>query len=260
MRILDKEKHIPQNLLSASRKRFSGNCSPHGHDFFEIEYILSGNGTYQIDGRTYPMKQGTLILLSPANIHAVVNAEVEMFNVMFTCEPSEAVLRLLSGGATLLKLEEGDRAFAEPLLTELVTAQERDRRYALLLLQCLLQKLALLAPTPPSPMPLYTNRAILYLLNGFRRGITLEETARHLGLSSAYFSDLFFKQTGKNFKAYLDDLRFTYAENLLLLTDLPVCEIHTASGFADYANFARRFKMRHGISPTDYRAQKTEKR
>ncbi|MBQ8341094.1 MAG: helix-turn-helix transcriptional regulator [Clostridia bacterium] len=258
MRILDRKEHIPHSVLAASRKHYSGDCTPHWHDFFEIEYILSGEGTYQIDGITHKMEPGSLCLLSSANIHAVTNAEVEMFNVMFTCEPGDAILRLLTNGAAVLRLDDSDRQLAEALLAELVTVQEQDRNYALTLLQCLLQKLVRVSHVALSPLPLYTHRAILYLLNGFRRGITLEETARHLGLSKAYFSDLFLKQTGKNFKTYLDDLRFTYAENLLLLTDLPVGEIYLQAGFHDYANFARRFKGRHGKTPGEYRAQKGE--
>lgn len=260
MRILNKEKHIPHSVLAASRKHFLGNCAPHGHDFFEIEYILSGSGTYQIDGVSHSMEPGSLFFLSPANIHAVIGAKVEMFNVMFACEPNEAILYLLSSGARLLKLCDGDRSLAEALLTELVTVQQSDHHYAFTLLQCLLQKLTHIASATPAPLPLYTGRAILFMLNNFRRGITLEDTSCYLGLSKAYFSDLFFREVGKNFKAYLDDLRFTYAENLLLLTDLPVGEVYLQSGFADYANFARRFKVRYGTSPSAYRRQKAEKR
>ena len=115
-------------------------------------------------------------------------------------------------------------------------------------------------PHKADDLPPYTRRAILFIMNNFRRGITLEEVARHLGLSTAYFSDLFQKQVGRSFKAYLDDLRFSYAENLLMLSDLPVGCVFAEAGFRDYANFARRFKARHGSTPKEYRAQKAEKK
>ena len=257
MRILNKENHIPNHALVATRKHFSGDCSPHGHTFFEIEYIIDGHATYVIDGIEHNAQPGTFIFLSPANVHAVRDGKMELFNVMFTCDPDQATLPLLEG-AIIFRASERDGAFFTALLTEL-TATE-DRHYALTLLQCILQKLALTVPRGAPSLPPYTHRAILYMMSDFRRGITLEETARHLGLSKAYFSDLFQKQTGKSFKAYLDDLRFSYAENLLMLTDLPVGQVVADAGFHDYANFARRFKARHGISPTAYRAQKAENR
>ena len=37
-------------------------------------------------------------------------------------------------------------------------------------------------------------------------------------------------------------------------------KLGVAAGFADYANFARRFKARYGLSPTAYRTQKVEKK
>jgi transcriptional regulator GlxA family with amidase domain len=51
----------------------------------------------------------------------------------------------------------------------------------------------------------------------------------------------------------LDDLRFSYAQKLLTLTALSIKEVQYRSGFLDYANFARRFKEKQGLSPTEYR-------
>ena len=257
MRILQKEEHIPNHVLSASRKHFSGACLTHGHSFFELEYILDGQGTYVIDGVEHTVQGGTVILLSPTNVHAVKDSDMELFNVMFTCDPGDLMLPLASG-ATVHHPSKQAHAFLVALLTELTEAE--DRRYALTLLRCILQKLALtVSCTKPAPSP-YVHRAIGFIMNRFADGITLEQTARYLGLSTAYFSDLFQKQTGKGFKAYLDDVRFSYAEHMLMLTDLPIGQVLAAAGFADYANFARRFKARYGLSPTAYRTQKVEKK
>ena len=257
MQILKKEDHIPDHVLSASRKHFNGSCATHGHAFFEIEYIIDGHGTYLIDGIEHAVRAGTLILLSPANVHAVRDSRMELFNVMFACDLDEITLPLVEE-ATVFCPDATDNAFFIALLSELVGAT--DRHYALTLLRCILQKLSLAVSRAAPPLPPYTRRAILFIMSHFRRGITLEQTARHLGLSKAYFSDLFQKQTGKSFKAYLDDVRFSYAENLLMLTDLPVGRILTDAGFVDYANFARRFKARYGVSPTEYRARGAEKK
>lgn len=257
MQILQKENHIPNRVLSASRKHFSGACPTHGHTFYELEYILDGRGTYVIDGVEHDVCGGTVILLSPANVHAVKNSDMELFNLMFTCDPDDLMLSL-TRGAIVHRPSEEAHTLLVALLTELTAAE--DRHYALTLLRCILQKLALTVPdTAPAPSP-YVHRAIGFITSRFAEGITLEQTARHLGLSTAYFSDLFQKQTGKGFKAYLDDVRFSYAENMLMLTDLPIGQVLSAAGFADYANFARRFKARYGLSPTAYRTQKSEKK
>ena len=59
------------------------------------------------------------------------------------------------------------------------------------------------------------------------------------------------------FKEALDELRFSYAQKLLVFTELSVKEIQFRSGFYDYANFARRFRQKYGITPTQYRKAHT---
>ena len=142
---------------------------------------------------------------------------------------------------------------------ELVAAHESDLQYAMLLLQCALRKLSKLGHGRETAYSDYIQRAVLYVLEHFHGGVTMEQTASHLGLSKAYFSDLFLRQTGQSFKAYLDGIRFSYAKNLLAFSDMPVGEILTQAGFADYANFARRFKSVCGMTPSAYRARNNAK-
>ena len=98
MVIPKKQQQIGDGLLSASRKHFSGRAMAHIHEFFEIELVLSGSGTCVIDGNTYPMRQGSLFLLTPANTHAVQDADAELINVMFQCDYNgNAFLFILNG-------------------------------------------------------------------------------------------------------------------------------------------------------------------
>ena len=45
------EKHVAKIGVSASEKRIDGEYLTHWHEFYEIEYIISGNGDYVIDGK-----------------------------------------------------------------------------------------------------------------------------------------------------------------------------------------------------------------
>ena len=60
-----------------------------------------------------------------------------------------------------------------------------------------------------------------------------------------------------SFSMYLDNIRFSYAKNLLCFTDYPILEIAQTSGFADYTNFVRRFKKINGLTPTEFRKTPT---
>ena len=257
MHILREQKQIPNHVISASRKHFRGNAALHGHDFFEIEYVIEGTGLYVINGTEYTVKKGAVVLLSPADAHAIHDGRMELFNVMFRADPSGS-LSLFShvflDTSPIIFANEQDGAFLFSLLSELVAVHSSDLHYAMLLLQCVLRKLGKLGHGREPAFSDYIQRAVLYVLEHFHGGVTMEETAAHLGLSKAYFSDLFLRQTGQSFKAYLDGIRFSFAKNLLAFSNLPVGEIFTQAGFADYANFARRFKAVCGMTPTAYRA------
>ncbi|MBQ8356944.1 MAG: helix-turn-helix domain-containing protein [Clostridia bacterium] len=259
MIILKKEAQIANDFISASRKAFSGNADPHIHEFFELEYIIAGGGTCVIDGREYPMHAGTLFLLTPANTHAVRNADADMINIMFKCEydnPAFSLPVLYAPAAPPFLLTTADRPLMLALLSELVQVHETHIDYARTLLTCVMQKLSCYPRTSGAePMP-YIQHALLYVTENFRNGITLADTAAHLGLSVTYLSELFARQTGMNFKTYLDRVRFSHVQNLLTFTDIPVCAIHEYAGFRDYANFSRRFRRLYGMTPGEYRKKR----
>ncbi|MBQ7321649.1 MAG: helix-turn-helix transcriptional regulator [Clostridia bacterium] len=256
MKILRKKNQIPNDFLAASRKHFTGDTSPHVHEFFELEYVIGGEGICEIDGKPYAMTENVLFLLNPSNTHAVRAADAELINVMFRCEYSDdffALPILFSLTSPQFSLSEEDGKLILALFSELIAVYERDMHYARLLLECILRKLSHLSAPASCERLSYIRHAMLFITEHFREGITLERTAAHIGLTASYFSDLFKRETGMGFREYLDGVRFSHAQNLLVFTDIPVCEIPRYSGFYDYANFSRRFRTRYGVTPTEYR-------
>ncbi|MBQ8894314.1 MAG: helix-turn-helix domain-containing protein [Clostridia bacterium] len=253
MRVFSKHKFIENGILSAQRKWYSGVGSAHSHDFFEIEYILQGSGCCTVNGTPYPVKPGMLFFLSPADTHSLSAESTELYNVMFPCSffDTDLLFSLFAPGtAVAVCLSASNRAVMESLLGETVG---REPEYARHFLRCILLKLSTLIPHLNSRPDSHIQAAIVYILENFRSAITLQETAEHIGLTAAYLSTLFRQETGKNFKTYVDELRFDHAARLLRSTELPVSEICPAAGFNDYANFSRRFRQKYGCSPGDYR-------
>ena len=253
MIVIKENTAIDNGFITASQKRFVGNARTHVHEFFEIEYIIDGSGICKIDGIEYPMRAGTLFLLDPSNTHEIISADAELINVMFKCEYDNDIFILPSLRSPMVELTERDSAFISALLNEMISVYEKDIGFARLLLKCVTQKLnSYPSAEAPTSLP-YIQHTLLYITENFRYGITLESAAAHLGLCPTYLSELFAKQMGKTFKNYLDNVRFSYAKNLLSFTNLPICDVHRYAGFGDYANFSRRFKKLFGMTPTEYR-------
>ena len=252
MYIMKKDELFMKTFISATRKIFIGNTKPHGHDFFELEYIIKGSGIYEIDGKSYPIKEGMLFFLTPADVHTIKSADMELINVMFTS--GGEILPFDFGSATEFPTE--SRGLVYELLSELVRVCESDRSYSRLLLKCVFNKLAHTDVAREKANEPYISKTITYIMENFRKGISLEDAAENVGLSKSYLSDYFAKQTGINFKEYLDNLRFTYARTLLEFTDNAIDDAYQESGFKDYANFTRRFKKKYGCTPSEYRKKR----
>ncbi len=239
------------------------NCELHRHEYFELEFILSGSGTYEVDNIPYQLEPDMLFFTTPSSFHYLNTTKpFKLINVSFSFEifADLNVTELIESSAPVaLKLMGDDRQVIHTLLRELIFAQrQQNEAYKKSLLSCILQKFAQAAP-PYSPTGnSHIRKALIYILGNFGKEITLESVAKHLGISPIYFCTYFKDIMGVSFKAYLDNIRFDYAAKLLRSCDMNITQIAHASGFKDYANFMRRFKSKYGATPNDYRNKEKE--
>lgn len=258
MELLEKKLKIQNGIVSAVRKHISGDVSEHGHDFFEIEYIIRGTGTYFLDGTPYPIQEGMLFFMSPSNFHSIKDCDAEIINVMFSwelCDANSLYCLFSPDAVPVTKFFRDDSIFVEKLLQEITESDEIN--YTVQFLRCLLYKLTKLKTDNRndtfSRSASHVQSAIIYILENFRSNISLKDTAKYTNLAPAYLSTLFLENTGSNFKEYLDNIRFDYVVKLLRFTTKPITEVCTTSGFSDYTNFSRRFKARYNCTPSEYR-------
>jgi two-component system, response regulator YesN len=97
-------------------------------------------------------------------------------------------------------------------------------------------------------------RAMELMESRFKEALTLETVAAAACMNPYYFSALFKKRTGVNFKDYLSRLRAEEGRRLLLTTDLSFSEIASLSGLGDARRFGETFKKHFGTAPAEYRS------
>lgn len=83
--------------------------------------------------------------------------------------------------------------------------------------------------------------------------LSVSSIARALGCNADYLSHLFRSARGERLTEYIDELRMERAAELLARTGLSCKEVAWASGYASQSYFIRRFRLRWGLSPSDYR-------
>lgn len=89
--------------------------------------------------------------------------------------------------------------------------------------------------------------------------LSLDTICEALGVSNAYFSTVFKKETGQSFIGYLTDYRMDMASRMLIETSEKSYMIAKSVGYTDPNYFSYVFKRRFGVSPSKYRMEYAEK-
>lgn len=96
-------------------------------------------------------------------------------------------------------------------------------------------------------------KAISHVMDNFQSEISLEDVLRETCMSKASFSRHMLKCTGQSFSQFLNEVRVSYACQLIHSTEDSISQIALKSGFNNLSNFNRIFRRLRGQSPTQYR-------
>lgn len=92
-----------------------------------------------------------------------------------------------------------------------------------------------------------------YVAQHFAEDISLDQIARLVCLSPAYFSALFKAETGCSFIKYLQRMRIEQAKTLLKTTKLRISDVAEAVGYRDLKFFNKIFLSETTVTPSEYR-------
>ena len=274
--------------LSFSRKTLLKSTGLHWHGFYEIEVIIDGQGTQNLNGQLYPLQKGCVTILTPLDFHqSDPDGALTIYNLMFRSElfnreddldtngnnrPSSNLfslefLRLLCNSEKDHIIYFNETEFAEILsICQLLEAEyTQTARLQNILLQNLLECFIILLLRKIQPEyndsdTLGTEliqKSILFLQQNFKNNPSLSETAIAINLNANYFSQRFKESTGQNFIEYLTGLKLSYAKKLLRTGTLSVTEVCFASGFTSLSNFMKVFRSKTGCTPTQYMHQES---
>jgi len=83
--------------------------------------------------------------------------------------------------------------------------------------------------------------------------ISLKKLESVFFLTPGYISQIFKKELGVHYLAYLTNLRIGQAKDLLMNTDRSIVDISESVGFKDYRTFTKVFKKLENVPPSQYR-------
>ncbi|OAS21855.1 AraC family transcriptional regulator [Paenibacillus oryzisoli] len=241
----------------------------HGHEFFEMEIILSGKGTQILNGESSQLVPGSIYLLTPVDFHTIIpdrGYPLRLINLKFTEAWLDEDLRLfLFSQPNRLSIRcEGEQLVyiegeCRRLLAESMAPRIGQKQAIRATLDRLLVDLLRMIPNVPQTTIETSSsdvsersklrKALNYIDFHFREPLTLKQAAAHTSWSPNYFSEKFSTIIGQSFQQYVQEHRLQYAHRLLHNSSLPVTEIALASGFNSLPYFIRCFKSKYGVSP-----------
>lgn len=96
-------------------------------------------------------------------------------------------------------------------------------------------------------------KALDFIERNLNRGITLNEVADHVNLSSCHFSRLFKQKVGLGFSDYLTRRRIDVAKDMICNTEMSITTVALDLSYSDVNHFSKTFKKHVGIPPLAYR-------
>lgn len=243
----------------------------HYHEFCKILLLVSGQGSYFVDGRRYLLNPGDIVLIGSRSVHKPELSEKEVYErIIIYVKPeylqnmsteSSDLLSLFSGGSGhVLRLKEQRRravfSLAEKLRKDLGSeAFGRDVLSQADLLQLLVELgRSMTDSTASLPHPgMPENRRVQEIMEYLDRNLTEEIDIDHLAerfyISKFYMMRLFQKETGMTVYAYLTQKRLMRARELMN-GGVRAMEACYACGFHSYSSFTRAYGKYFGTTPT----------
>lgn len=240
-----------------------GWLSPHRQDvktYFDLWYIINGNGGVKIDDRWYSFTQGDVVTIFPGENYQQERGAFGTYFVFvhpFGRRNRNLDSRLARNWPGILPLRHHPILkdyFAN--LFETFTAKP-DGFPLTLKADCLnvFQRILSLLPSreaasfPPAFGGLLA--AQRYIETNYAESVTLESIAEAANLSASYLSVLFHRYFHTSPVEYLIDVRLR-AARLLLARGESVSQTARTTGFGSLHYFSRVFKSRQGMAPTQF--------
>ncbi|WP_040207433.1 helix-turn-helix domain-containing protein [Neobacillus jeddahensis] len=251
------------NILWLAKSEYpaGSHLSPHQHDYYQIYYVISGEGDFIVGNESVKMGRGMFLFTRPNDVHGISTTrdrdgkplsmlevkyvvfdnefEESLNQIPIVCQGSEPIEEMLE-----LVFKEGIDTL--PWYLEIAT----HTFIAALYYMIRFQKIEISATPQKSKV---VDQIKENIQENYQNEISLDHLAQFVGHSKNYICKTFKENTGRTINLYLNKVRIDKAAELLVNTHLDISEISRDVGYNNIYHFIKTFKKIVGTSPGNFR-------
>jgi AraC-like DNA-binding protein len=273
---------FPFVVLDSPRKPFW--FPLHWHEQIEILYVLEGQLTVLINGKSRDGRQGDIFIVDTGLIHGFSDPSPEssvrifqfgreIFDEPLTLVENQRMRKPVFGGTFQISPTRNRSIYppVETILTDINREfQKKEQGYrfviksdlyklVVLLLRNMAAEDAITTGRIPSEKnhTRYLEQIFSFMYRNFDNpDLKPDDAALEVGLSKCYMTRFLKEQTGLGYHDHLARVRLSRARQYLAESDMPVIDIAYLCGFRSLTTFNRLFKEYTGTNPSAYRNRK----
>lgn len=232
-------------------------------DLFVFEYVLSGEGYIEIDGKIIKVEANDVYCLEPGMSYCYYsdkNNPMEKIWINFYSDLFKEIFKYFNlSGKILFKNTNTLDLFNELQYLKRISNFSDDICYeiapVLFNILCQLGKSNIVKRKSQNDILVKTKQL---LDESLYSNITMDIIADKVGVSKSHIIREFSKYYGCTPYNYLIDQKIAIAKKLITLSNMKISDISNTLGFNDSHYFSRIFKIKTGLSPQQYKNKKTK--
>lgn len=253
-------------------------CSNHWHNYIEFLYIIRGCFLANIGNKEFSLEKGSFLIINSGEVHGIQPVVENNGLILVQFEPwvvntgtesvfeSKYIIPFLHYQVRYLphiKLECDNELelilmqIIEDFNSELPGFELNIKANIYRVFSWLIKNKYIVIPYQEEGFNYLAvrrlNEVLVYVENNYRNEITVNDAAKIACMSYYHFCRCFKKAIGKTFIDYLNCVRLSRAEKLILTTGQSIINIAQEVGIENASYFDQLFKEKNGLSPREYK-------
>jgi len=253
----------------------------HWHHYIELIYLTKGEITATLNGKVFKVREKELLVINSREVHAIwgqadttyicIKFEPELlYTSSHSIRETRYILPFITKRSSqqhVFSTTEGENTALDSIIRETMT-EFSERKFAFeMAVKANIFQIFLWIVRSWNLEGAESDRHVRlkekdmqrlgqvmsFLDEQYMNPITAREVAAKCNMNYSYFSRFFKHATGKSFTSYLNEIRLSEAEKLLIISDMSVTEIAMETGFASISYFISKFRTSRRLSPQQFR-------